>query len=86
MVSKGYLMLRSAKRGASRSTQGVAAGHFRCVNPFPDGPQPGGSSRDAPLPGGPLEFSRGHEHVGGAFAESFFSELNFSTYCKTTHT
>ena len=31
-------------------------------------------------------FSRSHEHSGGASAESFLSESNFSTYCKTTHT
>ena len=31
-------------------------------------------------------FSGSHEHAGGAFADPVFSESNFSTYCKTTHT
>ena len=35
---------------------------------------------------GRWSFSGSHEHVGGAFADSVFSESNFSTYCKTTHT
>ena len=35
---------------------------------------------------GRWRFSGSHEHVGGAFAASVFSESNFSTYCKTTHT
>jgi hypothetical protein len=35
---------------------------------------------------GRWSFSRSHEHGGGASAEPFLSESNFSTYCKTTHT
>jgi hypothetical protein len=86
MVSKGYLMLRSALGRVSKHASRRCSSFFAASIDFLTAQSLEDIRVTRRCLAGCWSFSRSHEHGGGAFVESLVSELNFSTYCKTTHT